>query len=143
MKVLDLQGETRTRLTLSGRGRHCRTCKVRRRTRRWPAGRSWCAGGRRGRGRPARHAAAASSPPASRAHRIHADTARSLPTATPALSDPVSPLAARRNAAAATGARRTVRERGIHFLAALCAHARGCRAVAPPACTSARLASPT
>lgn len=52
-------------LTLSGRGRHCKTCRVRRRTRRWPAGRSWCVSGGRGAGAggAARHAAAASSAP--------------------------------------------------------------------------------
>lgn len=50
-------------LTLSERGRHCRTCKVPRRTRRWLAGRSWFVwGAGASAGGAARHAAAATSP---------------------------------------------------------------------------------
>lgn len=50
-------------LTLSERGRHCRTCTALRRTRRWPAGLSCCVRGEGGAG--GRHAATATSPPAS------------------------------------------------------------------------------
>lgn len=62
-------------LTLSERGRHCRTCTVRRRTRRWPAGRSWWRGGEAG--------AMPRPLPAHRALTLHC-TARAL-TITPAL----------------------------------------------------------
>lgn len=133
-------------LTLSGRGRHCKTCRVRRRTRRWPAGRSWCVCGGRGAGagRAARHAAAASSAPDQPAQRLASHkrhcTALNHGTTTPGTAraraedrDVVSPHEnSARDAATANAVRLTVREPGIHFLVAGGTHAQRGRAVAPP-----------
>lgn len=133
-------------LTLSGRDRHCRTCRVRRRTRRWPAGRSWCVSVGRGAGAggAARHAAAASSAldqPAQglTSHKQHC-TALKHGTTTPGTVRTraadrvfVSPHENRaRDAATANAVRLTVREPGIHFLVADGTHAQKGRAVAPP-----------
>lgn len=140
-------------LTLSERDRHCRTCTVPRRTRRWPAGRSWWERGGAGARGEARHAAAASSPgdapagaPRGAAPASHL-TAWALATATTTPrkhSRPGRGLSRARTAAAAS-VRPTVRETRIHFLMAPRAHAPRSRRRAsrrgelPAACSSARL----
>lgn len=121
----------RRRLTLSERGRHCRTCRAPRRTRRWPAGRSWFVwGAGAGAGGAARHAAAATSPQGAwpltawaPRTALHSTTPAQLAAALRARRRRAGLGRARPDAAADTDVRLTVREPGIHFLIAASAHA--------------------
>lgn len=98
-------------LTLSERGRHCRTCTALRRTRRWPAGLSCCVRGEGGAG--GRHAATATSPPASGAGSLSLHCTSTCPGLRPHLAlGRGSPAAAWNSGRDAAAARLTVRGPG-------------------------------